>query len=173
MQLKRLLMLAAFPATVSCCGDDDDEYGNFVSKRDRTFVSKTAMSNRAETDAGTLAATKATDTAVQSFGRMMVAHHAEARKQLQQMAAELGAAAPDTTDAAQAALLLQLQTLTGRAFDSAYIVNQVNAHKAAIALYEEEAAQGNNSRIRGWAKEMLPRLEMQLYKADLLANGYR
>lgn len=167
-------MLVALPVTLSCCSDDDnDDYGNFVSQNDRDFVMKAAMSNRAEISAGELAATKARDVSVKSFGSMMVMHHGEAREQLRQLASDLSLYAPDSLDAEHVALAQQLQTLEGRSFDSMYIHSQVKDHQVAIALFESEASSGNNERIRTWAAGMLPRLKMHLHQSDSLANGYR
>jgi putative membrane protein len=43
-----------------------------------------------------------------------------------------------------------------------YIIDQIQAHQLVIALFEQEAADGNDADLQGFARRTLPRLEFQL-----------
>lgn len=174
MKLRSILLLAAFPLTFACCSDDnDDDMDNFVNQQDKDFTLKASMGNTAEIAAGQMASTKAMDTAIQSFGKMMVMHHQMAQDQLQQMAGSLNLYAPDSVDAAHAALAAQLQTLSGRAFDSVYINSQVKDHQATIQLFDMQKNDGNNGQLVNYASSLLPQLHMHLDKANTIVVKYK
>src|SRR4051812_3011792 len=121
MKIKILAVLAAATTLMrfSCHHDDNDP--NSVNQTDRQFTMKASMANKAEIDAGQLAATKGTDPAVVSYGQHMVEDHTTSITLLRTIAADLNLPAPDSLDAEHVALKALLLTLSGRAFDSVYI----------------------------------------------------
>jgi len=64
-----------------------------------------------------------------------------------------------------------LSMLMGMAFDSTYINSQVMDHQAAIQLFQSEASNGNDSRLRDYAQKYLPKLQMHLQMADSVRMG--
>jgi len=178
--MKKMFLVMA--VAISCVGayschkDDDDDNdhggGTGVSVADSQFVLKAALSNTAEKEAGALAAAKATDAGIKEFGAMMVADHTMAQEKLQSLADSLNLHAPDSVDAEHAALKQQLQSLSGREFDSVYINSQVKDHIVAVDLFTNESANGNNSQVRGFASRTLPTLQMHLEHADSLKTNF-
>src|SRR3982751_180025 len=72
-------------ATACHKNDDNNNNGN-LSKEDEAFMIKAAYANLNETDAGTLAVTKALDSSVKAFGTQMATEHGEAYAELKNIA---------------------------------------------------------------------------------------
>jgi putative membrane protein len=170
MKTKILLLPLALISFFSIGCDKEDD--NDINQRDRNFAMKASMANFAEIDAGQLAATKATDAGIRSFGQQMVTEHTASKAELQNLANSLSLYAPDSLDAEHAALKTQLMALSGKAFDSVYIHSQVKDHNMAIDLYDDEGDKGDNRPLRDYARSTLPHLRMHLSKADSLATKF-
>lgn len=165
--------MAAFAVmTIVSCKKKDDNQDNTVSKTDKTFVTMASMSNYAEISAGQMAADKAQDSSIASFGRMMVSDHTTAGQKLTAIANTLGLQTTDSLDAAHMALKDSLTTLMGSAFDSVYIRSQVADHQKAIDVFQAEADGGSQKDLRGFANSTLPLLHMHLQMADSLAAAH-
>jgi putative membrane protein len=162
------LMLALTVMSVSCNKDDDEDA---VSQTDQNFMMKAAYANNAEISAGQMAATKANSSAVASFGQTMVTDHTVAKTELISIAGQMGMTLPQGLDSMHQALANQLSMLMGMAFDSTYINSQVMDHQAAIQLFQSEASNGNDSRLRDYAQKYLPKLQMHLQMADSVRMG--
>lgn len=154
------------------CEKDDDNDNDWINETDRSFTLHAAMSNTAEIRAGELASNKGTDPAVRAYGQMMVNDHTAVQTELKNLASGLGLTAPDSVDAAHAALAQQLQAMSGRAFDSMYIHSQIKDHDNAIDLFRNQTEEGNNWRLRDYAKKHLPHLQMHLNTADSISKNY-
>lgn len=172
--MKKILLIAVVAvAFVSCDKDDDDNNnGNNINSTDRDFAMSATMANTAEISAGQMAVSKGTNTNITGFGQMMVSDHGTARTDLHTIANDLRLYAPDSLDAQNMALAAQLSTLSGRPFDSVYIHSQVKAHQLAILLFQNEINNGTNNRLRTYANDQMPHLQMHLQSAQSIAAGY-
>ncbi len=155
------LALAGF---LTACDKDDD--GEDVNATDRQFVMSAAMANRAEINAGQLAATRGTNAAVRSYGQMMVTEHTQAQNDLRSLASDEGIAMSDTIDAAHQALMTRLMSLSGYQFDTAYIKSQVMDHQNSILLFQTEISSGDNDRAQNYANTYLPKIQQHYRTAD-------
>lgn len=150
--------------------DDDTDNGKSVNTTDQQFTMMASMGNQAEIETGQLAATKGTNALVKAYGQQMVMDHTPVAPELDSIASSLGLSSPDTLDAEHKALKQTLTTLTGKAFDTTYISSQVRDHQKMIALFEQETASGQNTRLKNFAAKHLPHLRMHLAKADSIRN---
>src|SRR5690606_18675764 len=120
MKLKTFFLMAVMLMGItifSSCDDDDDT--DVVNNQDRNFMLMAGMNNFAEIGAGNLAATKATENGVKTFGQQMVTDHTTAQTELKAIGTSANVAVKDSLDAAHVALMQTLQSLSGREFDSA------------------------------------------------------
>jgi putative membrane protein len=147
----------------SCKKDKDN---NNVNSTDQTFLTQVAIGNKAEVMAGQLAATKATNPAIKSFGQLMVTEHGQAQTDLQNVYSSVGQTMPDTVDAEHQALMARLNSLTGHSFDTAYINSQVKDHQKTLIIFQSEINDGDNSNVKNYANTYLPHIQMHLQKAD-------
>ncbi|MBD0299341.1 MAG: DUF4142 domain-containing protein, partial [Nitrososphaera sp.] len=143
--MKRFYVLATLAAVclLSACDKFNDFFdhgnnGNTLNATDKMFMTKVAIGNTAEIQAGALAASKATDPAVKSFGQAMVVEHTQAQKDLKAVGAKVNFPVADTVDPAHKALIMTLSSLSGRAFDSAYIHSQVRDHEMTYAIFQQD-----------------------------------
>jgi putative membrane protein len=146
--------------------------GAGVNGTDLDFVNKTSMANTAEISAGQIASTKANDDDVQAFGVFMAAEHSSSRLQLKALADSLQFPAPDSLDTEHKGLAMQLDSLSGRSFDSLYIHSQVKDHQMTIALFEKEISKGRNGGLIDFANNQMPHLQKHLQMADSLAQKF-
>ena len=165
-----LLCLSASLLLVACDKDDNNNSTDNLNQQDRTFISQTSLSNTAEVNAGGLADTTANDPMVKTYGQQMVSDHTTAQTELKTLGTNVGVSTPDSVDAQHAALMHTLMTLSGRAFDSVYIMNQIADHQTVIDRFEEEVNSGNKTEVINYASKYLPTLQMHLQMADSIAN---
>ena len=173
MKLKTFFLMAVMLMGItifSSCDDDDDT--DVVNNQDRNFMLMAGMNNFAEIGAGNLAATKATENGVKTLGQQMVTDHTTAQTELKAIGTSANVAVKDSLDAAHVALMQTLQSLSGREFDSAYMVNQVTDHQNAINLFEQEIQSGNRLQIKSYAEKYLPKLRMHHHMADSIAMAH-
>ena len=165
-----LLCMAASFLFYSCDKNDDKDTTEPVSAQDQTFISQASLANTAEIRAGQLADSTADSSIVQMFGQQMATDHTAAQNDLQALGTKVNVAVPDSVDSMHSSLMDTLQTLTGRAFDSVYIISQINDHNAAIANFQQEINSGNKSDVIDYANKYLRKLQMHLQMADSIAG---
>jgi RNA polymerase sigma factor (sigma-70 family) len=98
--------------------------------------------NQVDIDAGTLAASMASDPQVMSFGKMMASDHTGVNKQAAALAGKLGVTPADNATSKSLKAggdknLAHLKTLKGGEFDRAYIANEVAYHQAVLQAVDK------------------------------------
>lgn len=156
---------------IACSKDDDNGPTNTLNSADSTFIMHVALGNSAEVMAGGLAATKGEDAMIQSFGQMMVTDHTAAQADLKTVGTTVGVSVKDSVDAEHTTSLQTLNGLSGREFDSTYIVNQIADHQTTVADFQTELSSGNRSEVKDFANKYLPKIQMHLEKADSIATA--
>jgi putative membrane protein len=140
-----------------------------LSTTDATFINEASRAGAEEVSAGQLAQTKAASPAVRRFAARMVADHLAANQELLGLAQSKQMTATGAPDDAHATMLTQLQGMRGRAFDRAYMAGQVDDHKAAVTLFQNEIANGTDPDVKALAAKQLPTLQKHLSMARQLA----
>jgi putative membrane protein len=150
-----LLNLAAFAAQAPITED---------------FVKTVAISDMFETESGQLAAEKAQNGDVKSFGQEMVDDHSETSDDLKELIKDqdIKVELPAKLDDEHQAKLDKLKGLSGNQFDKTYVQMQVKAHETAVSMFEAYAAAGENDDLKGWAEDTLPTLKEHLEEANNL-----
>jgi putative membrane protein len=93
--------------------------------------------NQVDIDAGKLASTKSTNKDVQAFAKQMVADHTGVNQQATALATKLKVTPKDNPTSESLAKggkdnIAKLNTLSGAAFDKAYVDNEVTYHQAVL-----------------------------------------
>lgn len=123
---------------------------------DEAFYQSAARGGLAEIALGELASSKGSTAGVKAFGRRMAEEHRAANLKLSVAAAKSGVTLPTDLAAQDTAARDKLQSLSGKAFDLAYLESQVQAHTETIGLLEKQIASGTDPAAKAWASEMLP-----------------
>ena len=137
-----------------------------VPSQDQTFDVAAAQGGMAEVQAAQMALKKTHDPQVRAFAQRMVSDHTKANHKLIALMKSQGLTPPGAIDQMDQNMADQLSSLSGKAFDSAYLKGQVVAHKRTIALFKKEAMSGSDPQIVSFAKTTLPTLDMHLTMAD-------
>ncbi len=133
-----------------------------VTAQDRQFAIFAAQGNLAEIQAGTLAMNRSQNANVRNVAQRLVQDHTMANSQLIRIAQTLNMTLPTNTDSAHRALAARLSTLSGTAFDQAYLSSQVRDHNMAISRYQQEVRSGGNPQLKQYASQQIPVLQQHL-----------
>ena len=130
------------------------------------FVAAMAASDLYEIESSRLARQKAASADLRSFAQRLEREHGNSTAELKSVAAANGiqAAAP-ALDAGQQAMMDELRSASGAAFDSAYIQQQRMAHQMALMLIQNYRNGGDNAALKAFAAKAQPMIETHL---DLL-----
>jgi putative membrane protein len=138
---------------------------------DRALALQMAGDGMYEVEAGRLAAARARNAAVQSYGQMLVSHHGAANMELATLMRARGLVPPTALPADKQAKLSQLAALSGDAFDRQFIqVAGVQDHTAGIALFERGARDAADPAFKAWITKTLPTLRAHLQQAQTIAG---
>ncbi len=129
---------------------------------DLKFVKEAAVGGMEEVQLGQLAAQKASDPEVKNFGQHMVDDHSKANTQLMQLASQKGLTPPTTLSADKQKDMDKLNSLSGAAFDKAYIDMMLKDHKKDVAEFQKQARNGKDADLKSFAATTLPTLQNHL-----------
>jgi putative membrane protein len=138
---------------------------------DAKFLADAIRSDIAEVRLAQLAEQRGYSEEVRKFGRMLSADHGTSRGKTADLAKSLKVAAPTQPSADAEKKYEKLATLSGEAFDRAFVDAMIAGHEEAIAKFKKEAESAGDSEIRLLATETLPTLEQHLMTARSLNNG--
>ena len=119
-----------------------------------------------EVQLGQLAGQKASAQDVKDFGAMMVRDHSKGGDKLKAIATTKNLTLPDSLSPDMQKEMTDLQNKDGKDFDMAYISMMVDDHKKDIKEFENEAKNGSDADIRGFADSSLHMLNMHLNAAE-------
>jgi putative membrane protein len=137
-----------------------------TASSDQDFINQALGLGAAEIGMGRLAEGKASSRPIRALAAHMIADHTHANERLAALAKHLKLDAQPTPDQPPPELL----TSSGPEFDKAYVGLIIAAHKNLIALFESEANNGQDSRIKHDARTMLPILRHHLHDAETIGH---
>jgi putative membrane protein len=123
------------------------------------FVTRAAQSSLAEVQLSELALQKTSSDQVRSYAQQMIQDHTQANNELKLLASQKNLTVPTTLDPQHQAAKANLSGLSGQAFDTAYMQQMEQDHVKAVALFRQEASQGQDADLKSWAAATLPKLE--------------
>ena len=134
------------------------------------FVKKVAISDMFEIESSRLALNKQPDADSKPFAERMVQDHQQTTVELKELvqSGKVKEQLPTELDAEHKRKIDELGKLTGREFDMAYDRAQMEAHREAVALFENYAQTGDNPDLKQWAAKTLPHLKAHLTMASQL-----
>ena len=138
---------------------------------DAQIAAIVVTANQVDIEAGKLAQSKATNPEVKAYGAMMVTDHTGVNKQATDLAAKLGVKPEDNPTAQSlksggADNIKNLKTLSGAAFDKAYIDHEVEYHQAVLdALDKTLIPSAQNAELKALLVKVRPAFMAHLEKA--------
>ncbi|MGE5088084.1 MAG: DUF4142 domain-containing protein [Candidatus Levyibacteriota bacterium] len=130
--------------------------------------------NQVDIDAGRLAEARATDAEVKAFGKMMVTDHSGVNEAAVALVHRLHVTPEDNPTAEDLKKggqdnVAHLETLTGGAFDRAYIDHEVAYHQAVLAAVDQTLIPGaHNAELKALLVKVRPAFVAHLDHAKML-----
>ncbi len=141
------------------------------SPTDAQIASIVVTANRVDIDAGALAAARGTHADVKAFGRMMETDHAGVNKAAVELVTRLKVTPEDNPTSRSLKdggdkNLARLRTLSGAAFDRAYIAQEVAYHQAVLdAVDKTLVPNATNADLKGLLVKVRPAFVAHLERA--------
>jgi putative membrane protein len=123
-----------------------------VSDDDKHFVEAALKGGMAEVELGKLAADKGASDDVKQFGQKMVDDHTRMGVQMKTVASEIGVKPSDSMSAGGIATKAELEVLSGKTFDDAYIKAMVKDHEEDLQGFKKEAESGTSPTVKRAAR---------------------
>ncbi len=140
-----------------------------VAPSDKQFVEKAAAGGLMEVELGKVAASKAENAGVKSFGQRMADDHSKVNDSLKQVASSKSISLPAETDARHKAEINRISAMSGAQFDRAYMHLMVSDHKKDVAEFNRVSRTAKDPEIRKFAAETLPTLKEHLQEAEKIS----
>ena len=142
-----------------------------VNPVDQTFAMQAAASDQFEIQSSQIALQKSHNRRVRDFAQRMVNAHNQTTQQLSGIASSKGMTMQPALQPEQQKMLADLQAMNGgRAFDRGYLNDQVTGHTAAVTLFQNEIANGQDPQIKAFAQQTLPIIQDHLRMARSLGG---
>ncbi|WP_395748885.1 DUF4142 domain-containing protein [Prosthecobacter sp.] len=137
---------------------------------DEKFVKMAGADGMAEVKIATLGTQKAERTDVKDLATMLVADHTKANAELTSLAEskKVQLSAVITPKAAKA--FEDLEKVSGKDFDKAFLKQLEKDHKACISNFEDAEKNAEDADVKSWATKTLPTLRAHLDKVKELAG---
>jgi putative membrane protein len=138
---------------------------------DKTFVKKALEGNMAEIQMGQLALQKSNDDQVKQFAQRMVDDHGKMQDQLKPVAEKMGVKVPDGPPKGDMKKMDKMKSLSGDAFDQAYIKDMVKDHKKDSSDFKQEAQSTQNPQLKQLATEGGQTIDSHLQQIQQIAQS--
>lgn len=138
-----------------------------------SFLVRAADGGMAEVQLGQMAQNKATNVKVKDFAAMMVRDHSNANDQVKALASQRNVTLPDSISADHKKKVDDLNKKTGKAFDKAYMDAMVNGHQDVEDLFEKSADKVNDTDVKAFINNTLPKIKMHLDTAKAIRKGLK
>jgi putative membrane protein len=133
------------------------------------FVKMVTISDMFEIQSSRLAEQKSKNQDVQKFAKQMVTDHGKTSSQLKSLLKQdrsLKVKQPTELDQQHSNMLKQLKSASSAQFDQSYKKMQVDAHQKAVDLFQSYSQSGDDSALKKWAANTLPKLQEHLQMAE-------
>jgi len=137
---------------------------------DKIFVKTAMRSSLTEVQLGELTLKQSNDEQVKQFARKMIEDHTRMNEQMRPVAQHLGAEIPTEGSKKDKSLLSKMQSLSGPAYDQAYIKEEVKNHKQDLSSFHLEASNANNPGVKDAAEQGSKTIAEHLQMAEQLAK---
>jgi len=120
---------------------------------DKMFVKKAMQGNIAEVQLGQLTLQKSSNDQVKKFAQKMIDDHTKMNEEMKPVADQLHADVPTEVSKKDKSLISKMQSLSGPAYDQAYIKDMVKDHKQDLSEFQSEASSGQDPTVKDAASQ--------------------
>lgn len=164
------ILLSAFclVGLASCDKDDDDPIVDTISQQDRNFAISSSQFINAQIAFSQLALENGQDDSVLEYSGMIQEQNVTTKSELTGILDSKRVDMSDGITTEMQAKYDELALLEGEAFDEAYIDYQISELDKAMAMFENQIANGQNFTIKGFADKTLSAVKTNRNKAVIV-----
>jgi putative membrane protein len=151
-------LLAASAADVTTGNTDNAK----LSSKGASFVKEASAGNQSEIALAQLAQSKAQNPEVKNLAEMIQKDHQQAQEKLQTIAQAHNVTLDTTPSWTQRRAQSKLEKLSGAEFDQQYAKDMLEDHAADIKKFEKASQNIEDSDVKQYAQEILPKLQTHL-----------
>ncbi len=144
---------------------NQDKFEDSDKEKDAKFVEQAVIINLTEIQLGKLAEQKGGIAEVRDLAKMILKGHMASQDEFKSLASVKVITIPDSTTQEVRDAYKKLNAKSGKKFDSEFCEMMVKGHKEAIALFEKESNETNDSDIKSLVTSTLPALRVHLDRA--------
>jgi putative membrane protein len=137
---------------------------------DKIFVKKAMQGSIAQVQLGQLTLQKSSNDQVKKFAQKMIDDHTKLNEQMKPVAQQLRVDIPTEVSKKDKSLIGKMQTLSGPAYDQAYIKDMVKDHKQDLNEFQMEASNGHDPSVKDAAMQGSKIISDHLQMAQQLAK---
>lgn len=141
-----------------------------ASTIDGLFLQANTGSNLFEIQTSQVALGKSSNDAVRAYAQRMISEHTTAQNQVNALAAARGVPLPKVLPPELQIKVGTLSTLSGAAFDTAYLNEQVVGHQATLSVLLNEQTAGQDAAVVALAAQLQPIVTDHLAQAQALGG---
>ena len=139
----------------------------------KEFATRAAAGNLFEIRLAELAQQKAQSQEIKQLAQQLKQDHQQAQDKLKEAAQQANVQIAEDLPKAKQVLLDAFQQLEGKVFDNAFAMCQVEGHLHSILMYQNEAQNGSDEKIKQYATQALPKLKQHASHIVRVAQSMR
>jgi predicted outer membrane protein len=153
-------------------GTDEGNIGPFVTNTDKQYAQAMALRGILEIRLGQAALDKTDRPDVKAVAHRMITDYLSWNAGMEKAAAKLSIPLPKDVEGKEKIEIDHILSLSGPAFDDAYLKEVVHLQQKALSMSHHEASDAAVSGFRHWAGVVIPQLSDQIHLAQkaLAAN---
>lgn len=132
------------------------------------FLQEVAVGNLVEIRSSEMAKQQSTNAEIRRFADMMIADHQKNLNELKPLAQRNNVVLPNELSPDKKREVVQLRSMTGGAFDRAYVDLQLKSHQQTVAKFETIGQSLGDTDVRAFVDKSLPVLRNHLQKVSAL-----
>jgi putative membrane protein len=139
-------------------------------QQDKQFLRTVAIADMTEAHLGEMAQSMAAKAPVKDFGKTVAMGETQEYGQLTVLANKCGEAIPKGINTRKVPAVRVLMQAKGNSFDRSFLRDEIADERRIIAVFQREAAHGENPDIKAWAEKAVAGRQQELQKAQSLAR---
>jgi putative membrane protein len=142
-----------------------------LSSKGASFVKEASAANQSEIALAQVAQQKAQNAEVKNLAQMIEKDHQQAQQKLQTIAQAHSITLDNSPSWTQKRAQSKLEKLTGAEFDQQYTKDMLEDHSTDIKKFEKASQSIEDSDVKQYAQECLPKLQAHLQQAATAAKS--
>jgi len=137
------------------------------------FLTSVNNINKTKIEMGRLANERGQSSSVRKLGARMVHDLTILENKTKILASTEGILLPNGLDDRHQAMIGELATYSGSAFDRHYVEDQIKGHRKAISWFQQVAAENHDRSVRDFAANTIPVLQQHLELAEKASKNIK